>query len=68
MLGSVAMILLFAAFYAFFPKEFVYNGAFQKNVTFNASNAIYFSISTFTTMGFGDWRRHRKASFGLSWR
>ncbi len=54
-------ILFFTALFAVFPADFVYNieptrlnppGA---EVTLDAANAMYFSVATFTTMGFGDW-------------
>ncbi|BBM86038.1 ion channel [Candidatus Uabimicrobium amorphum] len=50
---SIFIALGFAALYGYFPHEFGYNGA-QQGV-FDWSNATYFSIATFTTMGFGDW-------------
>ncbi|WP_372371059.1 pentapeptide repeat-containing protein [Candidatus Uabimicrobium sp. HlEnr_7] len=50
---SIVIALTFALCYSYFPNEFIYSGV-EKTV-FDWSNAAYFSIATFTTMGFGDW-------------
>lgn len=57
-------IVVFAGIYAVLPGEFLYNveadsyaAAYpgQPSPTLSALSALYFSVATFTTMGFGDW-------------
>ena len=57
-------ILMFAGIYSVMPSEFLYNVESdsyaiaypgQDPPTLSPLGALYFSVATFTTMGFGDW-------------
>ncbi|BBM84325.1 ion channel [Candidatus Uabimicrobium amorphum] len=53
--ASIIAVLVFACCYSLFPNQFVYIGPTSTPVLFDWTSSIYFSMATFTTMGFGDW-------------
>ncbi|MEK7482692.1 MAG: pentapeptide repeat-containing protein [Planctomycetota bacterium] len=57
-MSSLVIIFFFGFLYSLFPNGFVYLAPSTTPISFDWSNAIYFSIATFTTMGFGDWAPH----------